>query len=335
MNCYNKDQALSHRKRFFNFINQRLNMKKYKNLKKQNNISSVLDFIGNTPLVKIGEIFAKLETVNPSGSVKDRMAWYMVKKAEERKELKPKSKIIEVTSGNTGIAFAMISAIKRYKFIAVMPKSMSKERIEMMKAFGAEIILTPAKDDVFGAIRKYKEIISKNTDVWLPKQFENPDNIAAHREGLGKEIIKQTKGKVDAFVAGVGTGGTLIGVAQALKRRNPQVKIIAVEPKESAVLSGKKAGIHKIQGIGEGFIPELVKDNKSIIDEIITIGSQEAMNTARRIARDYGILVGISSGANVLAAEKIKQKYGFENVVTVLPDRGERYLSENLFTPNK
>ncbi len=299
--------------------------------KNQNNRSSVLGFIGNTPLVKIGEIFTKLETVNPTGSVKDRMAWYMVKKAKERGELKPGDKIIEVTSGNTGISFAMISAIEGYKFIAVMPESMSKERIGMMGAFGAKIVLTPAKDDMAGAIKKYKEIVSKNPDAWLPKQFENLDNIAAHREGLGKEIIEQTKKKIDAFVAGVGTGGTLIGVAQALKKVNPKVKIVAVEPRESAVLSGKKPGIHQIQGIGEGFIPKLVKDNIDLIDEVIAIGNAEAINTTRRIVKDYGILVGISSGANVLAAERIKQKYGFKNVVTVLPDRGERYLSEKLF----
>lgn len=305
-------------------------MKENKYSRNQDNISSILDVIGNTPLIKVGKIFAKLETVNATGSVKDRMVWYMIKKAEKRGELKPGKKIIEVTSGNTGISFAMISAIKGYKFIAVMPESMSIERRKMMRVFGAKIILTPAKDVMVEAVKKYKEIVSKNPDAWLPKQFENPDNIAAHREGLGKEIIEQTNRRIDAFVAGVGTGGTLIGVAQALKKVNPKVRIIAVEPRESAVLSGKKPGIHQIQGIGEGFIPKIVEDNIDIIDEIITIGSQEAINTTRRIAKDYGILVGITSGANVLAAERIKQKYRFKNVITVLPDRGERYLSEDL-----
>jgi len=296
--------------------------------KKQNNLYSVLELIGNTPLIKIGDIFAKLETVNPSGSVKDRMAWYMIKKAEERKELKPGNKIIEVTSGNTGISFAMLSAIRGYKFTAIMPESMSVERRKMIKAFGAEIFLTPAKKDMAGAVEQYQKLIKANPDAWLPRQFENPDNIAAHREGLGKEIIKQTKGKIDSFVAGVGTGGTLIGTAQALKKINPKIKIIAVEPAESAILSGKKPGLHKIQGIGEGFIPKLVQENIAIIDEVIMIGSNEAIDTSKELAEKFGILVGISSGANVLAARRIKEKYGFKNIVTVLPDRGERYLSE-------
>lgn len=306
-------------------------MKSNQNSKKQNSASSVLELIGNTPLIRIGEIFAKLETTNPTGSIKDRMAWYMMKKAEERKELKPGDKIIEVTSGNTGISFAMFSAIRGYKFIAVMPESVSIERRKMIKAFGGEIILTPAKKDMAGAIEEYKKLIKKNSNVWLPKQFENPDNIAAHREGLGREIIEETNGRIDAFVAGVGTGGTLIGVAQALKKVNPKVKIIAVEPKESAVLSGKKPGIHRIQGIGEGFIPKLIKENMDIIDEIITIDSQEAINTMKELIRKFGILVGVSSGANVLAARRIKKKYNFKNVITVLPDRGERYLSEIFF----
>ncbi|MFN3301862.1 MAG: cysteine synthase A [Patescibacteria group bacterium] len=309
-------------------------MERCRNSKKQNIPSSVLELIGNTPLVKIGEISAKLETTNPTGSVKDRMAWYMIKKAEERKEIKPGNKIIEVTSGNTGISFAMISAIKGYKFIAVMPESVSLERRKIIKAFGSKIILTPREKDMVGALECYKKLIKINQDAWLPRQFENPDNISAHREGLGKEIIEETKGKIDAFVAGVGTGGTLIGVAQALKKVNPKVKIIAVEPKESAVLSGKKPGIHKIQGIGEGFIPKLVKENMDIIDEIITISSQEAINMTKELREKFGILVGISSGANVLAARRIKKKYRFKNVITILPDRGERYLSEIFFDEN-
>ncbi len=288
----------------------------------------LLNSIGNTPLIKIGNIYAKLETTNPTGSVKDRMTWYMVKKAEERQELKPGNKIIEVTSGNTGISLAMISAIKGYKFIAIMPDSMSIERRKMIELFGGKIILTSAKDDMVGAVKKYNELVRRNKNAWLPKQFENPDNITALKKGLGKEIIKQMKGKIDAFVAGVGTGGTLIGVAQALKEIGSKAKVIAVEPEESAVLSGKKAGLHMIQGIGEGFIPKIVKENINLIDEIITVKSQEAIRMKNKLAKKFGILVGISSGANVLAARKIEKRYRYKKIVTILPDRGERYLSK-------
>ena len=288
----------------------------------------ILNSIGNTPLIKIGNIYAKLETTNPTGSVKDRMAWYMVKKAEERQELKPGNKIIEVTSGNTGISLAMISAIKGYKFIAIMSESMSIERRKMIELFGGKIILTSAEDDMVGAVKKYNELVRRNKNTWLPKQFENPDNIAALKKGLGKEIIKQMKGKIDAFVAGVGTGGTLIGVAQALKEIGFKAKVIAVEPEESAVLSGKKAGSHMIQGIGEGFIPKIVKENINLIDEIITIKSQDAIRMKNKLAKKFGILVGISSGANVLAAREIEKRYRYKKIVTILPDRGERYLSK-------
>ena len=287
-------------------------------------MKNILNTIGNTPLINIGGILAKLETTNPSGSIKDRMAWYIIKKAEERGELKKGSTILEATSGNTGIAFAMISAIRGYKFIAVMPESMSLERRKMIEAFGGKIVLTPAREDIGGAIKKYEELIKKNPKYWLPKQFENPDNIEAHRKGLGQEIIKQVR-HVDAFVAGTGTGGTLIGVAQALKEFNPKVKIIAVEPEESAVLSGGKPGLHKIQGIGEGFIPKVIQDNNTLIDEVITIRSEDAIKMSEKLAQKYGIFVGISSGANFLAAKSLKKRY--ENIVTVFPDRGERYLS--------
>lgn len=255
------------------------------------------------------------------------MAWYMVKRAEEKGILKPGYRIIEVTSGNTGIAFSMISAIKGYKFTAIMPGNMSVERIRMMKAFGAEVIVTPAREDVAGAIKKYNEIIKTYSNAWLPKQFKNPDNIKAHEKGLGKEILKQTNGKINAFVAGIGTGGTLIGVAKALKKFNPNIKIIGVEPAESAVLSGKKPGLHGIQGIGEGFIPKLVIDNLELIDEVITIKTQDAIKMGKELARKHGLFVGISSGANVLAAIQTRKRY--KNVVTILPDRADRYLSLN------
>lgn len=293
--------------------------------------NDILNSVGNTPIIKlpVGEsgsvIWAKLETTNPTGSIKDRMAWFIVKKAEERGELKPNSKIIEVTSGNTGIAFAMIAAVRGYKFVAVMPESASIERVKMMKSFGAEVVLTPAKDDMPGAVKKYEELIKENKNAWLPKQFENPDNILAHREGTGKEIIEQVGEKIDAFVAGAGTGGTLIGIAQALKKVNPNIKIVAVEPAESAVLSGEKSGHHQIQGIGEGFIPKILEENRKYIDEVIKIKSGDAISMRKKLAEDCGILVGISSGANVLAAIELSKR--FKNIVTVLPDRGERYLS--------
>jgi cysteine synthase len=290
-------------------------------------IGVIGELIGKTPMINIDRILAKLETTNPTGSVKDRMAWYMIRKAEERGELKQGMKIIEVTSGNTGIGFAMISAVKGYKFIAVMPESMSIERRRMMHAFGAEIVLTPAFEDMGGAVTKYNELVEKNPDAWLPRQFENTDNLDAHQYGLGKEIIEQTKGQIDAFVAGIGTGGTLIGVARALKKVNPNVKIIGVEPAESAVLSGGSPGLHKIQGIGEGFIPKLVQENRDLIDEVIFVKSEDAINMSKELANRYGLLVGISSGANILAAKKLKKR--FENVVTILPDRGERYLSDS------
>lgn len=286
---------------------------------------SILDIIGSTPLITINGIHAKLETTNPTGSIKDRMAWYVVRMAEERGELNKGSEIIEITSGNTGIALAMISALRGYRFTAVMPASMSIERRKMITAFGARVVLSPAEEDMAGAVRVYRELAAKSPDAWLPKQFENPDNIASHREGIGREIIQQTAGNIDAFVAGTGTGGTLIGVAHALKHAKIRAKIIAVEPEESAVLSGKKPGPHLIQGIGEGFIPAILQEHWKSIDEVITVSSQEAVTMSARLAKEHGILVGISSGANMVAALKAKERYG--RIVTVLPDRGERYLS--------
>ena len=293
-------------------------------MKKIKDISGV---VGDTPLIKIGNIYAKLETTNPSGSIKDRMVWHMIEKAEKRGELKRGSKIIEVTSGNTGIAFAMASAIKGYHFVAVMPESMSIERRKMIKAFGGEIVLTPAEEDMEGAVKKYEELIKKNKNAWLPRQFENRDNAESHRLGTGKEIIEQMGGKIDAFVAGTGTGGTLIGIGQALKSKYPKVKIFAIEPAESPVISRGKAGIHKIQGIGEGFVPGIIEKNRGLIDGIILVKGQDAINMKKKLAQKYGVFTGISSGANVLAAMKLSKKY--KTVVTVLPDRGERYLSED------
>jgi len=266
----------------------------------------IMETIGNTPIVKLekinninSNIYVKLDNLNPSGSIKDVMVFWMVKMAEKRGELKKNSRIIEVTTGNTGISFAMLSAIKGYKFTAVMPEHMSIERRQIMKAFNAEIVLTPKEEDMPGAIKKYNELIKKYPEAWLPKQFENYDNILAHKNITGKEIIKQLGNKVDYFIAGAGTGGTLIGVAKALKEVNQNVRIICVEPAESAVLSGKKPGLHEIQGIGEGFIPEILKDNLELIDEVIQIKSEEAIKMAVKLAKEEGLLVGISSGANV------------------------------------
>ena len=299
----------------------------------------IMETIGNTPIVKLekinninSNIYVKLDNLNPSGSIKDVMVFWMIKMAEKRGELKKGSRIIEVTTGNTGISFAMLSAIKGYKFTAVMPEHMSIERRQIMKAFNAEIVLTPKEQDMPGAIKKYNELIKQYPDAWLPKQFENYDNILAHKNITGKEIIKQLGNKVDYFIAGAGTGGTLIGVAKALKEVNQNVRIICVEPAESAVLSGKKPGLHEIQGIGEGFIPEILKDNLELIDEVIQIKSEEAIKMAVKLAKEEGLLVGISSGANVLAALKIARKINQnQTIVTVLPDRGERYLSSGMY----
>ena len=298
-----------------------------------------METIGNTPIVKLekinstnSNIYVKLDNLNPSGSIKDVMVFWMIKMAEKRGELKKGSRIIEVTTGNTGISFAMLSAIKGYKFTAVMPEHMSIERRQIMKAFNAEIVLTPKEQDMPGAIKEYNELIKQYPDAWLPKQFENYDNILAHKNITGKEIIKQLGNKVDYFIAGAGTGGTLIGVAKALKEVNQNVRIICVEPAESAVLSGKKPGLHEIQGIGEGFIPEILKDNLELIDEVIQIKSEEAIKMAVKLAKEEGLLVGISSGANALAALQMAKKINQnQTIVTILPDRGERYLSSGMY----
>jgi cysteine synthase A len=297
----------------------------------------ILDRIGKGPLVEVChlnhtgcKILAKMENFNPSGSIKDVMALYMVSKAEERGLIKPGSKIIEVTTGNTGIAFAMVSALRGYKFTAVMPENMSIERRKIMEAFGAQIVLTPAAEDMKGAIERYKELAEADPDAWLPNQFGNPHNVEAHREITGRSILEQINEKIDLFVAGVGTGGTLLGVAQALRKEMPDVRIAAVEPYESAVMSGEEARVHEIQGIGEGFIPDLVRMDE--IDQVIKVKSQDAKDFMKELAHQEGLLVGISSGANVLAALQVSEEIGpGKTVVTILPDSGERYLSMNIF----
>jgi len=269
-------------------------------------MDNILKHIGNTPLVQINKhVWAKLESANPSGSIKDRIAKYMVEMAEKRGELKKGYTVIEATSGNTGISLAMICAMKGYMMIAVMPENTSKRKIKMIEAFGAKTILTPKKEKFKGAIEKTYYLAKKYKKVWLPRQFENPDNVKCHEIGLGKEIANI---KIDAFVAGIGTGGTLMGVAKAI----PKARIIGVQAEET---------FHRIEGVSDGIIPKIL-DN-SLIDRIIKIKSKDAIKRTKRIAREQGLFVGISSGANVLAAEIVAKK--FNNVITVLPDSGERY----------
>ena len=298
--------------------------------------NGLMRLIGNTPVVELKKvndttstILAKLETLNPSGSIKDVMAFYMTDVAEKKGLLKPGSKIIEETSGNTGISFAMIAALKGYRFVAVMPENMSQERRQLIQSFGAEIVLTPEEQGFPGALEKLEQMAKENQGAWLPRQFENRDNIDAHREITGKRILQAVGKDIDVFVAGVGTGGSLMGVAEALKQANPNVKIVAVEPAESAVMSGGEPHNHIIQGIGPGFIPKLV--NLDLIDEIIPIREKDAVAMARKLIREEGLMVGISSGANVLASLEIARKSGQgKTIVTLLSDRGERYLSMNV-----
>jgi len=302
---------------------------------------NVLEAIGNTPIIKLNStlepfcsfeanLWAKLESVNPSGSIKDRIAKYMIEQAEKRGQIKPGSTIVEATSGNTGIAFSMVAAAKGYKMVVVMPETMTKERQQMMKAYGARVTLTPGDEYVEGSVRIAKELSSK-LGWWMPAQFDNADNVTAHRETTGKEILSQVPGgTVDAFIASVGTGGTLMGVAQALRAVNPKVKIIAAQPAHSQELTGGKAGKHKIEGIADGFIPSIV--DTSLIDETINITDNDAVWFSRQLATQKGLFVGVSSGCNVFAAIEIakRMKKG-QNVVTVLPDNADRYLSIGLF----
>ena len=293
----------------------------------ENKRFSVLSAIGSTPLIKIGNVYAKLESVNPSGSIKDRVALEIVDAAERQGLLGEGFTIVEASSGNTGISLAMLAAVKGYKMIVVMPENMSEERQQMMRAFGAELVLTSKSGSLKEAIEKAEEI-AQRPKTFIARQFSNPNNIKA-QEKTGKEILREI-GPVDAVVAGVGTGGTLMGISNVMKEVNPELKVIAVEPEEAALmLGGSDVRIkeHKIQGIGDGFIPQLM--DMSEVDEVFTVGSEEAVDMARRLFRAYGLLVGISSGANMLVALRVAQKY--DKVATVLPDRAERYLSMSLF----
>ena len=300
--------------------------------------NTILDKIGGTPLVKINklnrggaEVVVKVESFNPGGSVKDRIAFAMIEAAEKAGVLKPGALIIEPTSGNTGVGLAFVSAVKGYHLILTMPETMSIERRKLAAAYGAEIVLTEGAKGMKGAIAKALELQQQNPGSFIPQQFENPANPAYHKAHTGPEIWEEADGKVDAFVAGVGTGGTLTGVAEYLKTKNSDVKIYAVEPDTSPVLSGGKPGPHKIQGIGAGFVPKVL--NTGIITEIITVSAENAGKTARAAAAQDGLLVGISSGAALYAALELARKPEFagKRIVALLPDTGERYLSTWLF----
>jgi cysteine synthase len=300
--------------------------------------NSILELIGQTPLVKLNhivgkadaDVYLKLEFFNPGGSVKDRIGLSMIEGAEERGELKPGDTIIEPTSGNTGIGLAMVAAAKGYRAILVMPDTMSMERRNLLRAYGAELVLTPGAEGMKGAIAKAEELKEANPEYFMPQQFKNTDNVKIHRETTAKELISQVDGQIDAFVAGIGTGGTITGAGEVLKETFPNLHVVAVEPEDSPVLSGGKPGPHKIQGIGAGFVPSIL--NTEIYDEIIKVENEEAFKWARKLAREEGILVGISSGAAVAAALKVARRLGVgKKVITVIPSNGERYLTTPLY----
>ncbi|MDF2726133.1 MAG: cysteine synthase [Paenibacillus sp.] len=303
--------------------------------------NNLTELIGNTPLLEltsfykdrevVGKIIAKLEYFNPAGSVKDRIGFAMIKDAEERGLIQEQSVIIEPTSGNMGIGLAFAAAALGYKCIIVMPESFSTERRKLLKALGAEQVLSPAQDGMFGAIRKAEQLSREIANAYMPQQFQNPANPQIHKRTTAEEIWSDTDGEVDIFIGGVGSGGTVSGVGEVLKSRKPDVRVIAVEPFGSPVLSGGKRGAHAIQGIGAGFVPE--NFNRQVVDEIIAVKNEDAIETARKLARSEGLLVGISSGAAAFAAYEVAKRpeNAGKKIVVVLPDSGERYLSTNLF----
>lgn len=302
---------------------------------------NLTELIGNTPLMELrnykklhqldATLLAKLEYFNPAGSVKDRVAYSMIEDAEKKGLIKPGATLIEPTSGNTGIGLASVAAAKGYKAILTMPETMSVERRNLLKAYGAEVVLTEGAKGMRGAIEKAEELVKEIPNAFLPAQFDNKANPAAHIATTGPEIWNDTDGKVDIFVAGVGTGGTVTGIGEYLKSKNPNVKIVAMEPDASPVLSRGFAGAHKIQGIGAGFVPSVL--NRSVYDEVVTVKNEDAFETAREVAKKEGILVGISSGAALFAATEIAKRPENQgkNIVVLLPDTGDRYLSTELF----
>ena len=298
---------------------------------------SILDSIGNTPLVPIQRlspraevrIWAKLEYMNPGGSVKDRIALSMIEAAEQDGKLKPGGAIVEPTSGNTGIGLALVGAVKGYRVVLTMPESMSIERRKLLSGYGADLVLTPAADGMRGAIERAEQLASEH-GYFMPQQFQNPANPQIHRRTTGPEILRQCPHKIDYLVAGIGTGGTITGVGEILRVAFPEVRVVGVEPADSAVLSGGQPGPHKIQGIGAGFVPEVL--DTQLLDEVIPVTNDDAIETARKLAQEEGLLVGISSGAAMAAAQSVaEQTEGPATIVTFLPSTGERYLSTDLF----
>lgn len=300
---------------------------------------NLTDLIGATPMLKLkkfardaaGQVVAKLEYFNPGGSVKDRIGYNMILDAEQKGLIGKDTVIIEPTSGNTGIGLAMVCAARGYRLILTMPETMSVERRALLKAYGAEVVLTAGSEGMSGAIKKAEELANSYESTFIPGQFNNPANPEAHRRGTAREIWQDTQGKLDLFVAGVGTGGTITGVTQALKELKPTLKAVAVEPLDSPVLSGGQSGPHKIQGIGAGFVPDVLQ--VELLDEIIKVGNEQALETARTLARTEGVLVGISSGAAAFAALEVAKRpeNAGKMVVVLLPDSGERYISTDLF----
>ena len=300
---------------------------------------SLIELVGNTPLVELSRfntqakanLIAKVEYFNPAGSVKDRVALAMIEDAERRGVITKGATIIEPTSGNTGVGLALASALKGYRLILTMPETMSIERRMLVRAYGAEVVLTPGAEGMKGAIAKAEALHAATPNSFIPLQFNNTANSQAHYRTTGQEIWRDTDGKVDAFVAGVGTGGTVSGVGRALKEKNPDIYVVAVEPDESAVLSGEKPGPHKIQGIGAGFVPKVYE--AGVVDEVIRVKSNDAIRTSRQLAATEGLVVGISSGASAYAALQLslRERFAGKNIVALLPDTGERYLSTVLY----